>query len=61
MELLGNLSNLIWSNFFVYLCLGVGVFFSIRTRLVQLRQVPEMLRLMVKGESPRRASPRSRR
>ncbi|SEE75444.1 alanine or glycine:cation symporter, AGCS family [Ruania alba] len=50
MELLESISSVIWSNVFVYLCLGAGLYFSLRSRFVQLRQVPEMVRLMLKGE-----------
>ena len=34
----------IWSNGLIYLCLAAGVYFSIRTRFVQVRQIPEMIR-----------------
>src|SRR5690606_29625653 len=35
----------------IILCLGAGLWFSIRTRFVQFRQVPEMLRLMWAGSA----------
>ena len=49
-EFLNTLNGYIWSNALIFLCLGAGVYFSIRSRFVQVRQVPEMLRLMLKGE-----------
>ncbi|CAN3128192.1 alanine/glycine:cation symporter family protein [Mycobacterium sp. smrl_JER01] len=49
-EFLGAVNDLVWHETLVYLCLAAGVFFSIRSRFVQVRQVPEMVRLMLKGE-----------
>jgi alanine or glycine:cation symporter, AGCS family len=40
------ISGLIWSPALVFLCLGAGLWFSIRTRFVQLRMIPEMWRLI---------------
>lgn len=49
-DFLSTLNSYIWSNALVYLCLGAGVYFSIRSRFVQVRQIPEMIRVMVHGE-----------
>ena len=49
-EFLGTVSGLVWHETLVYLCLAAGVYFSIRSRFVQVRQIPEMVRLMLKGE-----------
>ncbi|WP_028080873.1 alanine/glycine:cation symporter family protein [Solimonas soli] len=49
--LIGAIDNLIWSRALIALCLGAGLYFSIRTRFMQLRGLPEMLRLTVKGQS----------
>ncbi|CAN5858149.1 alanine/glycine:cation symporter family protein [soil metagenome] len=49
-DFLSTVNSYIWSNALVYLCLGAGVYFSIRSRFVQVRQFPEMIRLMLKGE-----------
>ena len=49
--LVNALNNLIWSKALIALCLGAGLYFSIRTRFMQLRGLPEMLRLMVQGHS----------
>ncbi|SMG30659.1 alanine/glycine:cation symporter family protein [Sphingobacterium psychroaquaticum] len=46
------ISNIVWSDFFIYLCLFTGLYFSIRTGFLQVRYVREMLRLLfVKRES----------
>ncbi len=34
----------------VYLCLGVGLYFSIRTKFLQVRHVGEMVKLTFQGE-----------
>lgn len=47
--LLNSLNDLIWSQALIYLCLGAGLWFSIRTRFMQLRGVGEMVRLMRSG------------
>jgi AGCS family alanine or glycine:cation symporter len=44
------LNSLIWSQALIYLCLGTGLHFSIRTRFMQVRGFGEMIRLMVQGE-----------
>lgn len=52
MELLINaLNNIIWSPALIYLCLGTGLYFSLRTRFMQLRGLKEMIRLMFSGQS----------
>lgn len=50
-EFLNAVNGYVWSNALVYLCLAAGVYFSVRSRFVQVRQVPEMIRLMFKGET----------
>lgn len=47
--LLNALNGIIWSPALVYLCLGAGLYFSIRTRFVQVRGFREMIRLMWVG------------
>jgi AGCS family alanine or glycine:cation symporter len=49
-EAIDYLNSLIWSNALIYLCLGVGLYFSIRTRFMQVRGFREMIRLMMRGE-----------
>jgi alanine or glycine:cation symporter, AGCS family len=43
-------NGLIWSQALIYLCLAVGLYFSIRTRFMQVRGFAEMIRLMFRGE-----------
>ena len=48
---LNSIDNIIWSRALIGLCLGVGLWFSIRTRFMQVRGFFEMLRLMVGGQT----------
>ena len=50
-EIVNAVNNIVWSPALVYLCLGVGLFFSLRSRFLQLRHLPEMIRLMFDGKS----------
>ncbi|HJR99893.1 MAG TPA: alanine/glycine:cation symporter family protein, partial [Flavobacterium sp.] len=50
-EFVGMLNSIIWSNGLIVLCLGTGLYFSIRTRFLQLRHIKEMWRLLFDGES----------
>ncbi|WP_280298516.1 alanine/glycine:cation symporter family protein [Nocardia neocaledoniensis] len=49
-EFLSTINGYIWSDSLIYLCLAAGVYFSIRSRFVQVRQIPEMIRLLLHGE-----------
>jgi AGCS family alanine or glycine:cation symporter len=49
-EWISTLNGIIWSLPLIYLCLGVGLYFSIRTRFMQVRGLSEMIRLMFTGE-----------
>lgn len=49
-ELISTLNGIIWSPALIYLCLGAGLYFSFRTRFMQVRGFAEMIRLMFKGE-----------
>ncbi|MEM9531166.1 MAG: alanine/glycine:cation symporter family protein [Pseudomonadota bacterium] len=48
------ISGLVWSPALIYLCLGAGLFFSVLTRFVQVRQFGEMIRLLRTGGSSER-------
>ncbi|WP_052101069.1 alanine/glycine:cation symporter family protein [Novilysobacter arseniciresistens] len=50
-DLINALNGIIWSKALIALCLGLGLYFSIRTRFMQIRGVPEMLRLMFNNKS----------
>ncbi|WP_374013218.1 alanine/glycine:cation symporter family protein [Pseudoxanthomonas koreensis] len=48
--LLNWLNGIIWSNALIALCLGAGLWFSFRTRFMQVRGFAEMCRLTVTGQ-----------
>ncbi len=48
--IIGAINNLVWSRALIALCLGAGLYFSIRTRFMQVRGLGEMLRLMAHSE-----------
>jgi len=50
-DIVATINSYIWSSALVYLCLGAGLFFSIMTRFVQVRQFKEMLRLLSRGKA----------
>lgn len=50
-EFVKYLDGLIWSTPLIYLCLGAGLWFSIRTRFMQLRGFIEMVRLTTTGKT----------
>jgi AGCS family alanine or glycine:cation symporter len=49
--LINSLSSLIWSSALIYLCLGAGLYFSVRTRFLQVRHLKHMLQLISEGSS----------
>ncbi|MDH5823880.1 alanine/glycine:cation symporter family protein [Luteimonas sp. RD2P54] len=50
-QIVNTLNSIIWSPALIALCLGAGLYFSIRTRFLQVRRVGEMVRLMLSGSS----------
>jgi AGCS family alanine or glycine:cation symporter len=50
-EIVNTLDGLLWSTPLIYLCLGTGLFFSFKTRFLQLRLIKEMWRLLFAGKS----------
>lgn len=50
-ELVNTINGYIWSSALIYLCLGAGLFFTVLTRFVQVRQFSEMWRLLMTGKS----------
>ena len=50
-DIVATINSYVWSSALVYLCLGAGLFFSIMTRFVQVRQFKEMIRLLTQGRS----------
>lgn len=50
-EIIGGLNDIVWSNALIVLCLGTGLYFSLKTRFLQVRHIREMFRLLFDGES----------
>ena len=50
-EVITSINAVVWSPALIALCLGVGLYFSIRSRFLQVRHFGEMLRLMWEGKS----------
>jgi len=50
-EFVKQLNGVIWSSALIYLCLGAGLYFTIRTRFMQVRGFAEMVRLMFAGKT----------
>lgn len=46
-----SLSGILWSTPVIYICLGVGLLFSILTRFLQVRHIKGMITLMFEGKS----------
>ncbi|MBF0845101.1 sodium:alanine symporter family protein, partial [Streptococcus danieliae] len=46
MDIVKTLSDWIWSPALLAFLIGAGLYFTIRTKFVQIRMIPEMLRLM---------------
>ncbi|WP_413513679.1 alanine/glycine:cation symporter family protein [Myroides odoratus] len=52
------INSVLWSNVFILLCLSAGLFFTIKTRFVQIRYVREMIKLLfTEGSSEKGVSP----
>ncbi len=50
-EIIHAANDLIWGQALVYLCLGTGLYFSVRTRFLQVRYMRHMLQLLFRGAS----------
>ena len=50
-ELVNTINGVIWSPALIFLCLGVGLYFSLRGRFLQIRHLKEMLKLMFTGKT----------
>jgi len=48
-ELVSSINGVIWSPALIFLCLGVGLYFSLRSRFLQLRHIKHMITLMFQG------------
>ena len=45
------INDIIWSNALILLCIGVGLYFSIITKFLQVRYIREMVRLLFGGKA----------
>jgi alanine or glycine:cation symporter, AGCS family len=45
------LNGIIWSSALIYLCLGTGLYFSLRTKFLQVRHFRHMIQIMTDGRS----------
>ena len=50
-DFVGTINGIIWSDALIVLCLGTGLYFSLRTRFLQVRHFKEMFRLLFDGKS----------
>ncbi|MGE8204547.1 alanine/glycine:cation symporter family protein [Heyndrickxia sp. NPDC080065] len=50
-KFVGWLNDVLWSPPLIIICILVGLFFSIATRFLQLRLIPDMLKQMFRGKS----------
>lgn len=46
-----QINEILWSEWVVYIIIGIGLFFLIATRFLQIRHFVEMIRLMFQGKS----------
>lgn len=45
------LNGIIWSSALIYLCLGTGLYFSLRTKFLQVRHFRHMIKIITDGRS----------
>lgn len=48
-DIIGVINNYLWSYVLIVMLIGIGLWFTVRTRFVQIRCIPEMFRLMTEG------------
>ena len=53
MEILSSIvdavNNVLWSYVLIIVLVGCGIWFTLSTKFVQLRMLPEMLRVLTEG------------
>lgn len=50
-QMVDALNGIIWSPALIYLCLGIGLYFSLKTRFLQVRHIKAMVMLLFGGKS----------
>ncbi len=53
-EIIKGINDIVWSNALIFVALASGLFYSYKTRFVQIRMVKEMVRLLFGGKSSER-------
>src|SRR4030065_677881 len=53
-QLVDLINSYVWSTPLVVLCLGAGIYFSIRTRFLQVRLIKDMVGQLWKGASSKK-------
>lgn len=48
-DIIDFVNNIVWSDALVYLCLGTGIYFTVRFGIPQLRYIREMMKLLFSG------------
>ena len=48
-QIVSSVNDIVWSPALIVLLIGAGLYFSFRTRFVQVRKVRQMCRLLFKG------------
>jgi AGCS family alanine or glycine:cation symporter len=49
-SIINGINDIVWNPGLIWLCLGIGLYFSLRTRFMQVRHVPEMLRQLFENK-----------
>ncbi len=50
-DIIQAINDIVWSDALIYLCLGAGIFFSIKTRFLQVTFFREMVSLLFRGKA----------
>jgi len=50
-EIVSTLSGWVWGMPFIFFCLGTGLYFSWRTRFLQIRYFKKMIKMLLQGKS----------
>ena len=50
-EIVSTISGLVWGMPFIFFCLGTGLYFSWRTRFLQIRYFKRMITMLLEGKS----------
>jgi len=53
-EIIKGINDIVWSNALIFVALASGIFYSFKTRFVQIRMIKEMVRLLFGGKSSER-------